>query len=267
MTSTTSTCPVHLNITLPAMPFDHYGLLESKLLHLLSSFVEDKYERIVNISKYLSDDIQAYNCSNKESVVDYILNNLIDIFPILTVQAIGRKNCVKVVYVEGYKIISECFYYNSNYHICYIETCYDSIPNHLMIIDINEGIKSSKILKLTMEFLEADINMNYDKQYQLLSDDAYCFSAKGKDNVSLMQRENTLTSGNSYSVPYPIIVDVDNNCVSLDFNAYPSDQKDVINKGTDIMYVDLEIMKIKRIDTLRHTLTQPDWVVKHFSSI
>jgi hypothetical protein len=93
-----------------------------------------------------------------------------------------------------------------------------------MIININEAVKSVKILKLTMEFLEADIHMNYDKQYELLSDDAYCFGAKGKDNVSLMQRENTLTSGNSYSVPFPIIIDINNNCVTLDFNAYPANE-------------------------------------------
>jgi hypothetical protein len=261
---TSTTCAKHLNNILPTIPFNHYGFIESKLLHLVSSFLEDRYEKVENISKYLSDDIQAYNCNNKTSVIDYIVKNVFDVFPISNIQAIGRKNCARVSYTEGFKIISENFYCNNNYEICYIETYYDSIPNPHMIININEAVKSVKILKLTMEFLEADIHMNYDKQYQLLSDDAYCFSAKGKENVSLMQRENTLTTGNSYSVPYPVIVDNSNNCVSLDFNAYPSGQ-DIINRGTDIMYVDLEIMKIIRIDTLRHTLRQPEWVIKHFT--
>jgi hypothetical protein len=152
------------------------------------------------------------------------------------------------------------------YEIYRIQSYYDSMPYDNIIIDYNYANKSIQLLALAIQFLQADIHLDYDTQYSLLADDAYAFSAYGKDNVSLMQRENTLTTGNSYSVPYPIIVDTDNDCVVLDFNAYPADEPKRINKGTDIMYINLNHMKIQRIDTLRHTLSQPSWVIQHFSN-
>jgi hypothetical protein len=80
-----------------------------------------------------------------------------------------------------------------------------------------------------------------------------------------MQRENTLTTGNSYSVPSPVICDTKNSCVILDFNAYPAEEPtEQNNKGTDIMYIVNQ--KIQRIDTLRHTLKQPQWVINHFTN-
>ena len=188
------------------------------------------------------------------------------ILPISTIQANGRKHCVTVTYHDGYQIISECYYYNMEYEIYRIQSYYDSMPYDNIIIDYNYANKSIQLLALAIQFLQADIHLDYDTQYSLLADDAYAFSAYGKDNVSLMQRENTLTTGNSYSVPYPIIVDTDNDCVVLDFNAYPADEPKRINKGTDIMYINLNHMKIQRIDTLRHTLSQPSWVIQHFSN-
>ena len=273
--STFLTTPLSLNIQKPTTPFNHYGMIESKLLYKTSIFLRDKYEHIIaeessslndDILMYLADNIKAYNCSNKESVYDYIITNITTlVLPISTIQANGRKHCVTITYIDGYKIMSECYYYNHNYEIFFIQTYYDSIPAENMIIDFNEALKSVKLLSIAMEFLQADIYLDYDTQYRLLADDAYCFSAKGKENVSKMQKENTLTTGNTYSVPYPIICDSNNSCVTLDFNAYPADEPNCIKKGTDIMYIDLIQNKIQRIDTLRHTLSQPQWVLNHFT--
>lgn len=268
-------CPVSLNIPLPLEPFKHYGQIESSLLYLTSCYLRDRYNHIISsslsssdlITKYYDDNIEAYNITNKDDVNHYIINNKsLFILPILTLQVNGRKHTVTITYPDGYNIMSECIYYNISRKIYRIVSYYDSIPiNNILIHDNDIIIKSIQLLSLSMEFLQADIHLDYDTQYRLLSDDAYCFGAQGKDNVSLLQRDNTLTTGNSYSVPYPIIVDTINNCITLDFNAYPADEPNVINKGTDIMYVDLDNMKIQRIDTLRHTLSQPSWVMKHFS--
>jgi len=273
--------PISLNVPIPDNPFKHYGQIESKLLYLTSMFLKHKYEHHIASSSssstsstsstssdlltYLADNIKAYNCLNKESLYDYIINTKSFIIPISTIQANGRKHCVTITYIDGFQIMSECLYYNNNNEIYFIQTYYDSNPLDNVIIDYKDALLSTQLLSIAMEFLQADIHLDYDTQYRLLADDAYCFSAKGKDNVSIMQRENTLTTGNSYSVPYPVICDTKNSCVILDFNAYPAEEPtEQNNKGTDIMYIVNQ--KIQRIDTLRHTLKQPQWVINHFTN-
>jgi len=126
----------------------------------------------------------------------------------------------------------------------------------------------------------------------------------GKEGIIEAQREG-IEGGTTYTVPFPLQVNVEASCVSLDFYAHnrydifcssalqhmhyedtlylqsfnlpsdipflsPTDSKNgdgtkPRQRGTDIMYCDVREDKIVRIDTLRHTLEQPPWVKHHFS--
>ena len=89
----------------------------------------------------------------------------------------------------------------------------------------------------------------------------------GREGILEAQREG-IEGGTTYTVPFPLNVNLDANCVSLDFYAHNSKNSDASKqrqRGTDIMYCDVREDKIVRIDTLRHTLEQPPWVKQHFS--
>jgi hypothetical protein len=123
------------------------------------------------------------------------------------------------------------------------------------------ALKSARLLRLATDFLQADVSQDLETQYDMLSDDAIAFGVKGRDNIITAQKEG-IDAGTTYTLPFPIQVNIDNQCVSLDFLSH---KNGVSERGTDIMYFNLLHSKVVRIDTLRHTLNQPQWVKTHFT--
>ena len=123
------------------------------------------------------------------------------------------------------------------------------------------ALKAARILALATDFLKADVTQDLQRQSDLLADDAVAFGVKGRDEIIAAQKSG-IEGGTTYSLPYPLQVNTQSVCVSLDFLAHKNDSQE---RGTDILYVDLRNGKIVRIDTLRHTQQQPLWVKKHFS--
>ena len=110
--------------------------------------------------------------------------------------------------------------------------------------------------------MKADVVQDIDSQRDLLSTDAIAFGVRGRENIIAVQMDG-IKSGTTYSLPFPIQVNIHANCASLDFYSH---NKGVTERGTDIMYLDLLSEKVVRIDTLRHTLSQPAWVKQHFTT-
>ena len=126
-----------------------------------------------------------------------------------------------------------------------------------------DALKSARLLCLATRFLKADVTQDLNQQSELLNDDAIAFGTQGKQNILDRQREG-IASGTIYSLPFPLQLNIDADCVSLDFYAYNT-ESGVKQRGTDIMYLDMRDEKVVRIDTLRHTLHQPEWVKQHFN--
>lgn len=123
------------------------------------------------------------------------------------------------------------------------------------------ALKAARILTLATDFLKADVTQDLQRQSELLADDAVAFGVKGRDEIIAAQKSG-IEGGTTYSLPYPLQVNTQSMCVSLDFLAHKNGSQE---RGTDVMYVDLRNGKVVRIDTLRHTQQQPLWVKKHFS--
>jgi hypothetical protein len=241
-------------------------------LNRASKFLLHRYLGYKTISEYLTDDISAYERDGARNIVEFIGDFQFP-FPVESIKADAINSLVKVDYCSARStpVFSELLYFDEG-KIKWIQTTYiqgtvDSMlprPTSCGGADSEASVralKSCQVLNAAMGFLKADVTQDLKEQEKLLVEDAVAFGVKGRDEIIRVQKEG-IDSGTTYSVPYPIIVDPDATCVTLDFNAH---KDGVTQKGTDIMYVDLREEKIVRIDTLRHTLNQPEWVRQHFS--
>lgn len=251
---------------------------EANLLDITSTFLLHRYLGYENISDLFDTDAIGYECSerNKLTVGNFISQYQFP-FPVESIQAsTSRENCyVEIKYQPRLLLSREILHFEpSNMKIKTIHTTYSDgqfeINRFLPRVHICGGadgensinaLASARLLHLSSKFLKADVFQNLEAQVSLLSDDAVAFGVKGKNEIIAAQKEG-IEAGTTYSLPFPLQINIDAKCVSLDFLSH---KNGLTERGTDIMYLDLLQEKVVRIDTLRHTLTQPNWVKDHFA--
>lgn len=299
----------------------HSGILEASLLHTTSRFLLERYLGY-DIKSSFTESACAYDLTGSENVASFISIHQFP-YPVSSITANAKTHCVTVNYDLDSYLTAENIYFDISspeLKIVNIQSTFDCIDARILACTDNmiprihvcggpdskqsiAALKSLRILNLAMKFLKADVHQDRPTSYAMLAHDAVAFGEQGKEDIAAIMKTGN-DAGTTYSVPFPAMVNVDANCVSLDFYAYsppptisssPSDATSSISasdetapisqsstalatqqdddvqsikrmRGTDIMYVDIYTDKIVRIDTVRHTLTQPDWVKRHFST-
>jgi hypothetical protein len=252
---------------------------EAHLLEKTSKFILHRYLGYDTISNLFVDEPTGYegNRNNKFSAAKFIAHYQFP-FPVESIYAstMNQKCFAEIKYQPGLLISRETLHFEpSNLKIKEVETVYSSgifeeekfLPRiHVCGGTENDNsinaFESARILSLVTSFLEADVMQDLDRQRDLLSKGSVAFGAKGREEI-ILEQKGGIESGTTYSLPFPLQVNIEAKCVSFDFLSH---QKGTTSRGTEILYCDLLKNKIVRIDTLRHTLTQPAWVIKHFSS-
>ena len=251
---------------------------EAILLDATSTFLLHRHLGYESISDLLDTEAVGYECCgiNKLTVRSFISQYQFP-FPVESIQAsMVREKCtVEIKYQPGLLLSREMLLFEpSSLKIKAIHTTYRDdqfeIRSFLPRIHICGGaddenslnaLTSARLLNLASKFLKADVSQDLDMQYNLLSDDAVAFGVKGKNGIIAAQKEG-IEAGTTYSLPFPLQINIDVNCISLDFLSH---KNGLTERGTDIMYLDLVQDKVIRIDTLRHTLSQPNWVKNHYA--
>lgn len=230
------------------------------------------------IKSFLVDEPTGYERKGKDqnSMFDFIFKYR---FPFMVefVQAsiVNGKHSVEIKYKPGLLIERETLHFEpSDNKIFGVQTIYTNgvfdesafVPRNILTdrtkTDDADACKSAIILRLATDFLKADMAQDIETQRALLSSRATAFGARGLENIVAAQMDG-IKAGTTYSLPFPIQVNIHANCVSLDFYSH---NKGLTERGTEIFYFDLSNEKIVRIDTLRHTLSQPAWVKQHFTT-
>lgn len=261
------------------------GLLGATLLHTTSRFLFSRYLGY-EMHPFVNESIEGYGRTGTS--VQEFLSEYQFPYPIVSICAHQQKRCVKIEYsTEAYFATESIFFDDSpDPKILRIRTLFDDdlqceteTSSELWLAKMiprihvcggedstasEETLKTTRILMLTMKFLEADIHQNQEVIRSMLSDDAAAFGARGREEIVELMKAGNL-AGTTYSVPFPAQVNSDAGCVSIDFIAHNPSSLCSPQRGTDIMYVDIFTQKVLRIDTLRHTLVQPQWVVDHFA--
>lgn len=252
---------------------------EAHLLEKTSKFILHRYLGYDSISNLFVDEPIGYEGSsnNQFSATKFIAHYQFP-FPVESIYAstVNQKCFAEIKYQPGLLLSRETLHFEpSNLKIKKVETTYSNgvfeenkfLPRiHVCGGTENDNsinaFESARILSLVADFLKADVMQDLDRQRELLSEDSVAFGAKGLEEI-ISEQKGGIESGTTYSLPFPLQVNVEAKCVSFDFLSH---QKGKTSRGTEILYCDLLKNKIVRIDTLRHTLTQPAWVIKHFSS-
>jgi hypothetical protein len=253
---------------------------EAHLLEKTSRFILHRYLGYDSISNLFVDEPAGYEGShnNQLSTTTKFIAHYQFPFPVESIYAstVNQKCFAEIKYQPGLVISRETLHFeSSNMKIKNVETVYTNgkfeeqkfLPRiHVCGGTENDNsinaFESARILSLVSDFLKADVMQDLDRQRELLSEDSVAFGAKGREEI-ISEQKGGIESGTTYSLPFPLQVNVQAKCVSFDFLSH---QRGTTSRGTEILYCDLLKNKIVRIDTLRHTLTQPAWVIKHFSS-
>lgn len=253
------------------------GLIQSSMLMKSGVFLYGRYIESCAINSAfvstLHDDIVAYELKGKSAVVSYCNDYTFNSFRVSSIRSDYGRRCVHVEYDDNSSSIfsEKLFFDEEGSSIVCIKTDSSEKLNLGRRLQICGGpeseesvqsLKAVRLLKLGTTFLYHDVNRELDKQQDYLTDESRAFGAIGKKEIGELQRQG-VEGGTQYTVPFPLLVNNDESCISLDFNAHTATS--TVQRGTDIMYLDLRHDKILRIDTLRHTLTQPNWVKRHFS--
>ena len=251
---------------------------EANLLQATSTFLLQRHLGYESISDLLVTEAVGYECcgTNKLTVRSFISQYQFP-FPVESIQAsIGREKCsVEIKYQPGLLLSREMLLFEpSSLKIKGIHTTYrdDQFEIGSFVPRIHfcggaddensfNALTSARLLHLASNFLKADVSQDLDLQYNLLSDDAVAFGVKGKNEIIAAQKEG-IEAGTTYSLPFPLQINIDAKCISLDFLSH---KNGLTERGTDIMYLNLVEDKVIKIDTLRHTLSQPNWVKNHFA--
>ena len=252
---------------------------EAHLLEKTSKFILHRYLGYDSISTLFVEEPSGYEgkCNNQFSAINFIAHYQFP-FPVESIHAstVNQKCFAEIKYQPGLLISRETLHFEpSSLKISSIDTVYSNnefveqpfLPRiHVCGGTENDNsinaFESARILSLVADFLKADVQQDLDRQNDLLSEDAVAFGAKGREQI-ISEQKGGIESGTTYSLPFPLQVNIEAKCVSFDFLSH---QKGTTNRGTEILYCDLLKNKIVRIDTLRHTLTQPAWVRKHFNN-
>lgn len=251
---------------------------EAQLLQRASGFIMNRNLGSDMIKCYLADEPTGYqrNGKDQKSFVDFIVKYRFP-FTVEFLQAsiIKGKHSVEIKYKPGLLIARETLHFQpSDDKIFGVQTIYTdgvfdesafvprNVPTDKSKTDDADAHKSASILRLATNFLEADVVQDIERQRALLSSDATAFGARGLENIIAAQMDG-IKAGTTYSLPFPIQVNIHANCVSLDFYSH---NNGLTERGTEIFYFDLNDEKVVRIDTLRHTLSQPAWVKQHFTT-
>jgi hypothetical protein len=248
------------------------------MLQLTSSFLLQRYLGYTTLSSLFAEDASAYGVD--EAPWHYVEGHEWP-YPVESIQATysANKSCFTEVRYAPHLLLAHerLFFEPTSLRVRGIQTTYSSdagaVPRRLTSCagpeDPNAvaALRSLRVLDLACRFLKADVCQDLATQGQLLADDAVAFGVRGKEAIVACQQEG-IEGGTTYSVPFPVQVNPDAQCVTLDFYAHKGDNKGGESKqrGTDIMYVDVREGKVLRIDTLRHALEQPAWVKAHFST-
>ena len=251
---------------------------EAHLLQKASKFILNRHLGSRTINSFFVDEPTGYERKGggKNSLIDFCVKYQFP-FAVEFVQAsiIGGKHSVDIKYQPGLLITRETLHFEPfDGRIFGIQTVYANgafnenafkpriVGSGGSKIDITDAFKSASILSLATDFLKADVVQDIDSQCALLSSDAAAFGVRGRENIIAIQMDG-IYSGTTYSLPFPIQVNIHANCVSFDFYSH---NKGLTQRGTELVYVDLYNEKVVRIDTLRHTLSQPAWVKQHFTT-
>lgn len=262
------------------------GALQATLISKTAKFLYHRY--LGNTSELdilLSENVNAYGVSGASSVLQALFEYDFP-FPVASIRAIASRSAVVVEYEEEHILSAETIYFDGRLirevETSFVESSLAARPKRAVHCAGGAPeaaircLRSVRILELGATFLAYDIKRDLAAQAEYLTDSTAAFGFVGKDAIIAAQMKG-VEDGVQYLVPFPLLVNADADCISVDFHAVrpkPSDgSKDVGDgaadctqqRGTDIMYLDLDSNKILRIDTLRHTLSQPEWVRDHFS--
>ena len=268
----------HLLVPHTASAFPRMIANEASVLEKTSKFILERYLGYDTISTLFIDQPLGYDCTATSSnTVGKFISDYEFPYPIESIQAttVNEECSAEIKYQPGLLLSRETLHFErSNLKIKSIQTIYSNgsfeIDRFVRRIHVCGGgdqqnsinaLQSARLLKLASNFLQADVSQNLEKQHSLLLEDSVAFGVRGSDNIITAQKEG-IDAGTTYSLPFPLQVNIDNKCVSLDFLSH---KNGVTERGTDIMYFDLLKEKVVRIDTLRHTLNQPAWVRTHFT--
>lgn len=267
-----------LLLLLRALMYSATMVNEAHLLQRASRFILNRNLGSDMIKSYLVDEPTGYERKGKDqnSMVDFIFKYRFP-FTVEFAQAsiINGKHSVEIKYKPGLLIARETLHFEpSDSKIFGVQTIYtDGVFDESAFVPRNvgtdrtktddaEAYKSATILRLATDFLKADVVQDIEAQRALLSSDATAFGAKGLENIIAAQMDG-IKAGTTYSLPFPIQVNIHANCVSLDFYSH---NNGLTERGTEIFYFNLNDENVVRIDTLRHTLSQPAWVKQHFTT-
>ena len=251
---------------------------EVHLLQKASKFILNRHLGSCTINSFFVDEPTGYERKggDKNSLIDFCVKYQFP-FAVEFVQAsiIDGKHSVEIKYQPGLLIARETLHFEpTDSRIFGIQTVYANgafnenafkpriVGSGGSKIDNTDAFKSASILSLATDFLKADVVQDVESQCALLSSDAAAFGVRGRENIIAVQMDG-IKSGTTYSLPFPIQVNIHANCVSFDFYSH---NKGLTDRGTELVYVDLNNEKVVRIDTLRHTLSQPAWVKQHFTT-
>lgn len=250
------------------------GVEQAKLLNLTSKFLYYRYLGVEEkLNEFISTDTLAYEefWPSDLSLLNFLRNHQFD-FPVMSIRANIQQQSVTVEYDDGSILSTELIIFESE-RIRYIQSHYTT-TNVRFLNRINDcggadshqsmqALKSVRLLCLGVEFLSHDVSGDLLEQRRYLTPTSRAFGAVGTDAILAVQQKS-ISSGTSYSIPFPIQVSTDASCLSVDFYAHVSEagsDRVTSQRGTDIMYLDLLDQTIVRIDTLRHADVQPDWTV------
>lgn len=261
------------------------GSYDSLLLKKASEFL---HHRLMGIDSLLHEAFNvssaAYECTKRDDIVNFLINHDFH-YPIQSIRADRQRCSVTVDYVIGKCISTEILFFTTNFlEIVYIQTFYNqsvhSIPSKFVTASnscnsngedaTRDSIDTScsiSLLKLGALFLEADTTRDFVRQQELMAEDIRAFGCQGKTAVITAQQDSK-KKGIYYTLPFAVQVNIEAQCLVLDFYAHTVKRNEEVNKqrGTDIMYMDLVTEKVLRIDTVRHCMEQPDWVRKQFAN-
>lgn len=249
------------------------ALVEASLLQKTGQFLYHRYlGNSEGLNSLISDTIEGYQHVKKELFLELCKTVDFD-FPVASVQANARRGVVKIVYDDQYStILEEDFFFQEDkltkvYTV--IDPSHHSFRKRIMQCggaDSERSIralKSVRMCKIATEFLALDLKRDIVQQCEYLSSETVAFGEIGKENIMKRQFEG-VQSGLHYTAPFPLQFNLDADSVSMDFYAHRADQTS--QRGTDILYLDIYDNKILKIDTIRHTLQQPEWVRRHFQN-
>jgi hypothetical protein len=263
--------------SLAAASFQSHALVRAtQFLHLRHQMGGTAAE-LDELVELMDGDVTAYGLKGRSEVGSFLAARDFPVV-VVSIRANASRSAVTVEYEDSYLLVREEILFGAapEYKITSVQSTYTAGDTFSLPRRGGRGVGGVgssdpralvflRLLRLAAAFLFTDVHRDLLGHASYLTDATPAFGAVGREAIMEIERQGT-AAGTRYSLPFPLLVNAEAHCVVLDFLAHNMHKPDTpAQRGTDFLYLDIDAQKVLRVDTLRHTLEQPDWVLQHFT--